>query len=356
MMRPLVVGVDAANLPNDRRGIGRYVSGLLHAWHEKSADRIDVRLIVPQAIGGLVAARYAKRLDGLALPILPRRGVSRAGLDLVWYPWNGMTWTSGVASIVTIHDVWPFVSPSDDAGRRSREQRHYLTAVADAERFIAVSRFTKAEATRLLDIPEGRIDVVSHGVAPLTGQTPAPARFAGVDRYALFVGETERRKDVGTLVDAMSKLPEDLRRSTALVIAGRKAGLAPAGRDGVRIEMVGEVTDERLASLYSGAAAFVFPSRYEGFGLPVLEAMRYGVPVIASDAASIPEAGGDAAEYFRAGDAVALAGALSAVLSDGGRARRMSAAGIARADSMTVDRCAANTLDVFERAVGAVLR
>jgi glycosyltransferase involved in cell wall biosynthesis len=354
--RPLVVGVDAANLLGDRRGIGRYVRGLLRAWHESFRDRIDVRLLVPQALPSLVAGKYERRLGGLALPLLPRRGADTAGLDLVWYPWNGMTWASGVASVVTIHDVWPFVSPADDVGRRAREQSHYLAAAAEAERFIAVSHFTKTEAMRLLGIPDDRIDVVPQGVAPLTSQAPIPARLGGVERYVLFVGESEPRKDVGTLVAAMAMLPDRLRATTALVIAGRKAGpVAPAGA-GTKIEIVGEVSDDRLASLYAGAAAFVFPSRYEGFGLPVLEAMQYGIPVLASDAASIPEAGGDAARYFRAGDAGALAVALADVLSDGASASRMGALGIARAASMTVGRCAASTLDVFERTAGAVAR
>ena len=108
-----------------------------------------------------------------------------------------------------------------------------------------------------------------------------------------------------------------------------------------------------MASLYAGAGAFVFPSRYEGFGLPVLEAMRYGAPVVASDAAAIPEAAGDAALYFPSGDAAALSRAIERVLTDDGLSTSLAAAGRERATAMTHERCARETLEVFERVVKA---
>ncbi|HLW38015.1 MAG TPA: glycosyltransferase, partial [Candidatus Eremiobacteraceae bacterium] len=106
-------------------------------------------------------------------------------------------------------------------------------------------------------------------------------------------------------------------------------------------------SDRLLRALYAGAVAFAFPSHYEGFGLPVLEAMAHGVPVIASDAASVPEAGGDAAFYFPVGDSQALAAALQAVLTDAALAARLRSAGIARAASLSWDRCAAATLAIL---------
>jgi glycosyltransferase involved in cell wall biosynthesis len=350
--RPIVVGVDAVNLLRDRRGIGRYVSAMLRAWHREHRDRIDVRLLVPNAFPALVASSFKRRLNGLELPVARRRTASRLGLDVVWFPWNGMAWTTDVRSVVTIHDVWPFVTPAADPATRSREQSHYLTAADRADSFIAVSAFTKSEAIRHLGLAAGRIDVILQGVEPLTPQEPLPARVSGVDRYVLFVGEAEPRKDVDTLVAAMSKLPQLLRRTTALVIAGRNTAAAGAGGADMQIEITGQVSDERLASLYAGAAVFAFPSRYEGFGLPVLEAMQYGTPVIASDAASIPEAGGEAALYFPAGDSRALAECLTRILHDEALAKSLSAAGRSRAAQMTQAECARATLEVLERAAG----
>lgn len=348
---PLAVGVDALNLLRDRRGMGRYVRALLGAWGSTFSDRIETTLLVPHAFPGLLARRFADELGGAPVRIARRGRAARLGLDLVWYPWNGMTWSSGVPSVVTVHDAWPFASPARDARIRAREQGHYLRSLPLAARFIAVSDFTKTEMTRFLEIKAERIDVVAEGVGRLTQGEPKAAVFAGAERYVLFVGEAEERKDLATLVKAMSLVPDGLRRSTALVVAGR--GGIPAADPDVRIEITGEVSDDRLASLYAGAAAFAFPSRYEGFGLPILEAMLYGAPVVASDAASIPQTGGDAAMYFRAGDPQALASALMRVLGDDALAREMSAAGRARAASMTHVECARRTLEVFERVARA---
>jgi glycosyltransferase involved in cell wall biosynthesis len=346
---PIAIGVDAVNLLRDRRGIGRYVRALLRVWRSSFAGRIELVLLVPHVFPGIVAARLARRVEADRVRVDRRKNAGRLGLDLVWYPWNGMTWTAPVKSVVTIHDVWPFVSPAVDSRTRTREQAQYLTAAKTANRFIAVSQHTATEAVTYLRIEPDRIDVVPNGVEFLAKTVAQPARLPGIERYVLFVGEAEPRKDIGTLVTAMSHLPESVRRSTALVLAGKRNAEVDASSAGVRVEATGEVSDERLASLYAGAAAFAFPSRHEGFGLPVLEAMQYGAPVIASDAAGIPEAGGDAAMYFPAGDDRALALALERVLEDAGLARRLSEAGRLRAGEMTQVRCAQRTLEVFER-------
>src|SRR5207253_3003734 len=136
-------------------------------------------------------------------------------------------------------------------------------------------------------------------------------------RYVLCVGELESRKGIDTLLGAAGLLPERMKTDLVVAIAGRLSERPdlhgqpiPAPPPGVRMEVLGHVSDAHLRSLYAGAAAFIFPSRYEGFGLPVLEAMACGAPVIASDAASIPEAGGDAAAYFPVGNASALASVM----------------------------------------------
>jgi glycosyltransferase involved in cell wall biosynthesis len=350
---PLAVGVDAANLLRDRRGIGRYVSTMLQAWRTNFADRIEPTLLVAHPFPRTLEAAFAARL-GMAGFRLARRAQARGlGLRVVWYPWNGMTWQTPLPSVVTVHDLWPFVEPARDAGRRRREQSHYLAAARRAARFIAVSRFTAEQLASFLQVPRERIDVIPHGVDALVPGTAAPARFADASAYVLFVGEAEPRKDLDVLVEAMRRLPMPLAQVTALVIAGKKRAAAMPAPDGPRIEWMGEVSDARLASLYAGAAAFVLPSRYEGFGLPVLEAMRYGVPVIASDAAAIPEAGGDAALYFHPGDAQRLAELLAGVLTDRELAVRLSEASRRRVAAMKPARSAERTIEVLERAAAA---
>lgn len=304
--------------------------------------------MVPHLFPGLLRTRLAAEVGAEGFSVARRASAARLGLELVWYPWNGMTWIAPGRRVATVHDVWPFASPSVDPRIRRNEQAPFLRTAANADRIVADSAFTKSEIIRLLSVDAGKIDVVHLGVDVDLLRAVEPAGPPpGVERYALFVGEAEPRKDLATLLSAMAQLPDDVRRATGLVVVGKATPDDQARSFSVTYE--GEVGDERLRSLYAGAAAFVFPSTYEGFGLPVLEAMAFGAPVIASNAASVPEAGGDAALYFRAGDASALARALAEVLNDERLAATLRAAGKQRAAQMTSRRTADETLEIFQK-------
>jgi glycosyltransferase involved in cell wall biosynthesis len=261
-----------------------------------------------------------------------------------------------------VHDGFFFAWPPKDPAIAVREQKPVRLAAQEADQIITDSHFSKAELIKFLDLPQEKIDVVHLGVdQALLRERQEPAKFENASRYVLFVGELESRKGIDTLLAAAAMLPEALRVDLVVAIAGRLSERPdlhgepiPPHPDGLRIELLGHVSDERLRSLYAGAAAFIFPSRYEGFGLPVLEAMACGAPVIASDAASIPEAGGEAALYFPVGDAAALAQAMERVFTDAGLADRLRDAGRKRAAAMSWDTTALRTLEVFERVVRQV--
>jgi len=362
------LGIAAWNLPNDQRGIGRYTRAIVARWAAYGENSVRFSLVVPERFTWYSASRYRHVVPALDARIVPRNAVQRAGIHAVWYPWNGMTWLSPCRNIATVHDVWPFASPAEDLRKRRSEQTPFRTTAANAKVIITDSQFSKTEIVKHLAVSPQNVRVVALGVDPVPPDSEQPLLLDGASPHVLFVGESEPRKDLATLQDAMTKLPDALRMTTGFVIAGTPRGSTSSrGRvdsqrhegkqstvlrfepvDGVPTLVTGSIGDALLHQLYGGAAAFVFPSRYEGFGLPVLEAMAHGAPVLASNAASIPEVAGDAAVYFPAGNAGALAHELTQILSDPILVVRLRTAGQSRAVTFTWDRCAEETLRVFE--------
>jgi len=181
---------------------------------------------------------------------------------------------------------------------------------------------------------------------------PPAAPFAPLPEYGdfvLFVGETEPRKGLAQLAEAVARV-RAAGHDLSLVQVGRVT--APLPETTIPFHSLGHVDDATLAQLYRSCFAFAYPSAYEGFGLPVLEAMSYGAPVVASDAAAIPEAGGDAALYFPAGNIDALAAAILRLAEDPQLRETLRADGLQHAASATWTRTALATLEVFERAAG----
>lgn len=345
----LRVGVDAWNLPGDQRGIGRYVRAVLLRWQVALRDRVSVTLLIPERLTWLHRRRYDVELAGADFPLRHRSSVARLKLDFVWFPWNGMSWLAPARSVATLHDASLFALPPADPVVREKEQSTFRAAAATAERIITDSHFSKAELVRHLALDPNKVDVVPLGVDAPLRQPVAPASIDGMRRYVLFVGELEERKGLETMLAAVASLDQEVQSDCAIVIAGNPRGARLPETAGLaRVVALGHVSDERLSALYAGAAAFVYPSRYEGFGLPVLEAMAHGAPVIASDAAGIPEAGGSAALYFPPGDAARLAEHLRRVLTDPALAGRLAELGRQRAAELTWDQTARRTLEVFE--------
>jgi len=176
--------------------------------------------------------------------------------------------------------------------------------------------------------------------------------------YLLFVGTLQPRKNVATILAAFARLPPAFRSEVQLVIAGRAGwhtdglvtALRAAENDG-RVRWLDYVPAADMRALYQGASAFVFPSLYEGFGLPVLEAFAAGVPVVCSNVTSLPEVAGDAALQVDPTDVVGLASAMEALVSDDALAQRMRDRGRNRAREFTWDRCAEQTLAVLRSMV-----
>jgi len=337
----LRVGLDAWNLGRDRRGIGRYVTSILHAWAIEEPRRVDLVLVVPEWHTVTVASRYRRAAAPLRATVVSRRRYRRARPDVLWFPFNGPSWLDfDGPSVATLHDASTFVLPGfDDEARRT-----FRNAAARCDAILTDSAFSREELIRELHLAPERITAVHLGVGPARAAAAGPTEKP----FVLFVGETEERKGLGTLVEAMRAVVAAA-PGVGLIIAGKVTGSLPSF-DGVEVAVLGHVDDAALQRLYRTARVLAYPSTYEGFGLPVLEAMAHGLPVVASDASGIPEAGGDAAIYVPPSDPSALAAALLRALHDDAERARRIEAGRRRVAEMTWERTARETLAVLQAA------
>jgi glycosyltransferase involved in cell wall biosynthesis len=210
-----------------------------------------------------------------------------------------------------------------------------------------------------LRVPESRLTVVYPGI-DLDRFTPAKPHETEAPPqrpFVLSVAGADPTKNVDTLVEAFGRLPGPVREAHDLMLVGdfrrRPEVRARAAELGVEKQTLfpGVVNDDRLIALYRQAAAFVFPSRYEGFGLPVLEAMACGCPVISSNASSLPEVTGDAALLVEPSDVEGFAKALQRVLTDSDLARELCTRGPARAAQFSWDRTAREMIAVYKKVV-----
>jgi glycosyltransferase involved in cell wall biosynthesis len=252
-------------------------------------------------------------------------------------------------AVVTIHDL-SFERHPELMGRRDRFVFRTMVprSVRSAARVLAVSELTKRDLIGLYRIPEKKIVVTPNGVDSLFRPDGHRRNDAP---YALFVGTLQPRKDPIAALEALALVGGDLR----LILVGPDKGsgnearriASKLGLNG-RVEFAGHVEQQELAELYRGAACLVFPSRYEGFGLPVVEAMASGTPVVATATGSVPEIAGDAAVLVEPGDPVALAGGIERALAD---RERLVRAGLERARLYSWAETARRTLAVYQELV-----
>jgi glycosyltransferase involved in cell wall biosynthesis len=344
-MKPLVA-FDADVLGRRRTGDETYAAALLRELVPiADEERIVAITRRPELVpDGIEAYRLPARSQVARMAFGLPRALSRLRPALAHFNYV-LPLTYRGAAVVTVHDL---SFESDPGLMSSRDRFMFRTFVPrsarKADRVLAVSERTKRDLVEHYGIAEEKIVVTPNGVDPIfrpNGTAPE------VPPYALFVGGIQPRKDPLTAIEALALVDGDLR----LVLVGdekrgvdevrsavRRLGL------GQRVEFAGYVEHEGLASLYRGAACLVFPSRYEGFGLPVLEAMASGTPVVATTAGAVPEVAGDAAVLVDPGDPEALADGIRRALAD---RDRFVAAGLERARRFSWAETARHTLAVY---------
>jgi glycosyltransferase involved in cell wall biosynthesis len=294
--------------------------------------------------------------------LLPRKA-ARAGVDLV----HSLASTAPVwgrfRRVVTVHDLIYARFPETHSGIRDRGMKVLVPwGVRRSERVIAISQSTRDDLVELLGVSPDRIDVVPNGLGGVQRETPlgeaeTRARFAlGSRRVLLSLSAKRPHKNLPALIGALARIPAENR--PVLVLPGYRTSheielRARANALGIAedVRFPGWVSGAELEGLWSIARAFVFPSRYEGFGLPVLEAMARGVPVACSNASSLPEVAGDAALLFDPLDEAAIAAAVQRLLANSDEVERLRARGRARASEFTWERTARATLAGYVRAM-----
>jgi glycosyltransferase involved in cell wall biosynthesis len=269
----------------------------------------------------------------------------------------------GCPTVVAVHDL-SYLAHPEWISRRVRFTLNRLVprSVRAAARVIAISDYTKQDLVRRYGLPAEKIVVVPLAAgANFTPLPDAPARPlpAGIrEPFILAVGNLEPRKNLATLIEAFAEMVRQQTFAGQLVIAGKAkyrgadaaGAVARLGLEG-RVIFTGFVDDETLRLLYNRATLFAYPSLYEGFGLPLLEAMACGCPVVASNATAIPQTAGDAAILVDSTSVAALTAAIARVVSDPELARRLSVEGRAHAARFSWTRTAELTRRVYQEAL-----
>jgi glycosyltransferase involved in cell wall biosynthesis len=329
----LRVGLDVSPLALTRAGAARYIESLLAAL---PGDEVEVRRY---GFGGSGKALVPVRDVGWYLAALPVQArLDRA--DVLHCPTHRAPVRSAVPLVVTLHDVAVLRHPELFNRWTRNYSRVVLPRVARAaRRVIAASEFTRRELLELLDLPAEKVRVIPHAVGP-----PFVAEGDAADGdYVLTVGTLEPRKNLERLVEGFERA--DLNGSR-LLVAGMP-GWGGVDVSGDRIRRLGFVPDDELARLYRGARCVAYLSPYEGFGLPLVEAMACGAPVVAADSGSAPEITGGAAVLVDPLDPDAIAVGLADAIERRDELRRL---GLARARAFDWGEVARATVDVYREA------
>jgi len=325
------IGMDTSPLVQTRAGTARYIRGLLGELERRSD--LDVRRL---SFGSAGKAAAIVRDSAWYLAILPWQART---LDVLHCTTFRAPLRSPIPVVVTVHDLAVLRHPElFTPWVRLYGFVALRRVVRAATRVIAVSEFTKSEIVELIGLAEERVHVVPNAAEPAF----RPDGPAAEGDYVLAVGTLEPRKNLVRLAEATRRLGVELR-----VVGARGWGDVDVSQNGVR--WLGELPDAEVAALYRGALCLAYPSLYEGFGLPVLEAMRCGAPVVTSAGTVMEELAGDAAELVDPLDPASIAAGIERAI---GRRSELGARGLERAERYTWAAAADATISVYRHAAG----
>ena len=378
------IGINAWFLRQEATGSGQYLRHLLREFAAKDDSHQYTLFLNPAQPGStplleLGPGRFRQAtlvtpFDGRSTnlaklwfeQVAVPRATRRLGLDVLHVPYWGSPLRPTTPTVVTAHDIIPLLLPAYRGGALVRAYTRLVAAAARRVDFVLTdSVASQQDIVRHLGIPACRVRAI-HLAAddrfrPLTDPASLAAlrqRYSLPGRYLLYLGGFDRRKNVPLLVQAFGQLLSG-QGEARLIVAGRLPGkdtaLFPDPQRIVRqldieeaVRFIGWVPDEDKPALYAGAVAFVFPSRYEGFGLPPLEAMACGTPAIGCAAASLPEVIGDGGLLVAPGDINGLAKAMSRLWNDADLRATLRQRALAHAARFRWTKAARETLQVYE--------
>ena len=297
------------------------------------------------------AKKITRSLNSLVAQTVSWRGKA-AILHETWY--DGSKVKVGKIMVTTVFDMIQELYP-ELFGSRDKTAQHKRRSVMEADHVFCISENTRQDLIRIYDIPHHKISVTHLACdAPVAVDSRQSAEFAGSQPYILYVGQRSGYKNFSSVIEAVASDPEIKKRFRIIAFGGgsftetEKKSLDRLGLSGgMVVQTAGG--DALLADYYAKASAFVYPSKYEGFGIPPLEAMSYGCPVVASNASCLPEIIGDAGEYFDPVNTQSLKQALSLVLFDRSHAAHLRKLGFQRLSRFSWEKCASQTLDQYKK-------
>lgn len=360
------VAVDLLYLTGKRGGTETYARQLLPRM---AALLPDVELVgLTNTLGREAVERWfpgplhTLRLSGDNRPVwaaaetfVVDRLAARGGADLMWCPANFGPRARRTPTLVTVHDViaWDFPNPEVSRVTQAVTSGIIGRAARSATRLLTGSEDARGAITRVLGVPASRITVVPHGSADPRPGVDVAAEMTGLGLAdgrptVLSTGNRMPHKNYDGLLRALALIPAE--RRPRLVVTGSHGEdpLAPLVAElglAADVVLLGWVTADQLEALYQSATLYACPSLAEGFGLPVIDAMKRGTPVLVADIGALREVGGDAARYASPTDPAAMAAGIEALLADPAERDRLRQAGLARSVQFTWDRSAELTAD-----------
>lgn len=361
----MIIGIDGTRGINEKAGIGRYTRNLVSEMARQ--HETDVRFLFTAMRQKREKIREIKRLVGkrnFKIKSIPGEWKNTIwgwpiSLPDKWLPnidlWHAPSiWEAPLATrrplVVTIHDMTPFLFPELRGNKVSANQKkRTLKAVKRANELICISHATADDLKKYAPGAKDKISIVHLGVE----DDFRPLNYVKKEKIILAVGTIEPRKNLQLLFRAFFKLPKELQDEYKIWVVGARGwfdsqifGVAETLGD--KVKFCGFLSDRELIEAYNKATIFAFPSLYEGFGLPLLEAMACGLPVVANNVSSIPEVVGDAAMLLK-DDPDVWQAALGRVLTDTNLRAKMRHAGIKRSKGYSWQKMAQETIKVYDK-------